>query len=251
MILKTGLKNVIGKIKKVDFVRRVAYLFINRKYYSSKQGDLRKEFFDICGGHGLQKLIDEYKFNTVLDLGSGEGIHSEILKQNGKKVTSLDYGLSPYFRKCQDTDSCVVGDFLKVDFSKQFDCIWCSHVLEHQQNSNEFLKKIYQSLKDKGVLAITVPPLKKEIVGGHVNLYNAGLLLYQLISAGFDCSDAKVLSYGYNITVIVNKKPIKEELKLTYDTDDMLILKKFFPFHLHKFIDKKGYFNGDIEKINW
>ena len=64
-------------------------------------------------------------------------------------------------------------------------------------------------LKDKVLLAITVPPLKHSIVGGHINLYNAGILLYNLILAEFNCRDARIKQYGYNITIILEKEIIK------------------------------------------
>ena len=96
----------------------------------------------------------------------------------GKKVTTLDL--------LHDAD--VSGDFLSCDVTG-FDLVWCSHVLEHQPNPNLFLKKCFDILNDDGWLCVTVPPRKDEIVGGHLTLWNAGLLLYNLIMAGFDCSE--------------------------------------------------------------
>ena len=61
-----------------------------------------------------------------------------------------------------------------------------SHVLEHQFDPQRFLRKIYECLNPDGVLALTVPPRKDEIVGGHVSLWNGGLLLYHLVLAHLD-----------------------------------------------------------------
>ena len=72
----------------------------------------------------------------------------------------------------------------------------------------DYSEKINSILKEGGVLAITVPPLKNEIVGGHLSLWNSGILLYQLVVAGFDCREAIVKKYGYNISVIVKKNKI-------------------------------------------
>ena len=83
---------------------------------------------------------------------------------------------------------------------------------EHQVNPNLFLKKIFNDLKEGGVLAITVPPLKHEIVGGHVTLWNAGLTMYQLVLAGFNCKNISIKSYGYNISVVLKKKVFKRIL---------------------------------------
>lgn len=180
----------------------------------------------------LTKLL-EHDFHTVIDIGSGLGEHAHILKQYGKDVTTIS--LEP--------PADIIADFMQVDL-EPVDCIWASHVLEHQPNPNSFLKKCYSLLKDDGLLSVTVPPAKHSIVGGHVNLYNAGLLLYQMILSGFDCSQASVKSYGYNISVIVRKK--KADLpQLRMDNGDINRLAKFFPF------DAQEGFDGQLEEINW
>ena len=180
----------------------------------------------------LIKLLG-YEFDTVLDIGSGTGEHAFVLQKQGKKVTTIS--LEP--------PADVLGDFMDVDL-KPVDCIWASHVLEHQRNVGNFLERCFTLLNDDGILAITVPPAKHNIVGGHVTLWNAGLLLYNLILAGFDCSEAAVKSYGYNISVIVRKR--KAVLpKLRMDSGDVLALSDYFPFEVGEGFD------GQIGEVNW
>ena len=145
----------------------------------------------------LEKLLTAYRFDSVLDVGCGTGRHSRLFQQAGKQVTAIDIypGL----------EGAVQADYLRHEFAAPFDCVWVSHVLEHQLNVNQFLTKVFRDLKEGGILALTIPPLKHEIVGGHVTLWNAGLLLYNLILAGFDCSQAAIKCYGYNISVIMPK----------------------------------------------
>jgi hypothetical protein len=135
----------------------------------------------------------------------------------------------------------------------QFDGIHAAHVLEHQLNPHNFLKKIFSELKEEGWLCITVPPLKHNIVGGHVSLWNAGLILYHLVLAGFDCRKAKIKQYGYNISVIVQKISIKEKPLLVYDGSDMNFIKKYIPsFKFNGATPKTpGAFNGNIQEWNW
>lgn len=45
----------------------------------------------------MNKLLGDYEFDTVLDLGCGDGKHSKIFCENGKTVTAIDYGKSPKF----------------------------------------------------------------------------------------------------------------------------------------------------------
>lgn len=196
-------------------------------------------------GETLKKFISSFDFNTVLDIGSGEGKHSDILREEGKKVTSIDYGKSIYFKKRSENHTCVFGDYYTFEFEEKFDAIWASHVLEHQPNPNLFLKKIFNDLKEGGVLAITIPPLKHEIVGGHLTLWNAGLLMYQLVLAGFNCKDISIKSYGYNISIILRKKSISRFPELSFDSGDILKLNQFFPEGTTE------PFNGNIKELNW
>ena len=193
----------------------------------------------------LEYFIKNYQFDSVLDIGSGEGKHSDVFRLQDKDVTSIDFGNSIYFTKRAENHTCITADYYSYNFKQPFDAIWASHVLEHQPNPNLFLTKIFKDLKEDGVLAITVPPLKHDIVGGHVTLWNAGLILYQLVMAGFNCKEVSIKSYGYNISVILKKRSILKYPELSYDSGDILKMKDFFP-------DGFGEpFNGDIKILNW
>ena len=227
------------------------FMIFPRSFSNPYLKPLRDEFLVLVeistAGQGLQKLIDDFDFSTVLDIGAGEGLHSQILTNNGKKVTSIDYGRSVYYKKNQNPEAIdyYCGDFNDFPEDNVFDCAWCSHVLEHQLNPNLFLRKVGRLIKDDGVIAITVPPVKHEIVGGHYTLWNAGILLYNLVMSGLDCSNASILKYGYNISVIIKKKNIELPINLSFDSGDLELLSDFFP----PFV-KQG-FNGDISEYNW
>lgn len=205
----------------------------------------------------LQKLITDYNFETVLDVGAGAMHHSEVFAIHGKKVTAVDYGVSVYYKQHVTKEGITIdkifGDFNTLDFDDTYDCVWASHVLEHQVNPDAFLKKIVSLVKEGGVVAITVPPFKHEIVGGHVSLWNAGLLLYRLVLAGINCSDAAVLAYGYNISVIVKKKSIPAgELDVEFDCGDIRRIRKYLPGNLSfNSSDLDDPFNGNISRLNW
>jgi SAM-dependent methyltransferase len=174
-------------------------------------------------------LAGDYAFATVLDVGSGPGEHAAVFRAAGKTVTT--------------TDLATDGDYLALNFAPH-DLVWCSHVLEHQPNAGLFLAKLIRDCRDGGILAITVPPLKHEIVGGHVSLWNAGLLLYRLALTGLDCRDARVKTYGYNISVIVrnHRLPLPP---LRWDSGDITALSG----HLPPFAAEGFY--GAIEEFNW
>lgn len=189
----------------------------------------------MLGDTAFSRLCQE-EFSTVLDIGCGVGTHSELFKSLNKTVTSIDLsGRYP---------SAINKNYIDYHFDQQFDCVWCCHVLEHQHNVQAFLQKIHKELKETGLLAITVPPLKHEIVGGHVSLWNAGLLVYNLVLAGFDCSDVKIKTIDYNVSVILNKKSIVlPELK--HDRGDIETLKPYLPEFFYHGVD------GQIDEYNW
>ena len=191
----------------------------------------------IAGEEAIKQVL-KLDFKTLLDIGSGDGWHADKFRAAGKNVTELD--LNP---RRPGVINMRYEDF-NSDRLMNFDCLWCCHCLEHQLNVNYFLTKMHRDLKHNGLLAITVPPLKHEIVGGHLTVWNGGLLLYNLILARFDCSRAMVLRSGYNIMVIVRRNEITLP-PLVYDASDITRLASYFPPGL-----KEG-FNGDIRELNW
>lgn len=104
----------------------------------------------------------------------------------------------------------LVGDYMETPHGC-FDHIWCSHCLEHQRNPGAFLDDMFADLKDGGVLCITVPPARSDLRGGHVTIWNEAVLVYQLLLAGFNCRNAVVWQYGYNISCMLRKDPVTLE----------------------------------------
>lgn len=192
--------------------------------------------------HAMQFVLDKYPFESVLDIGSGEGLHAEVFRKHGKRVVTLDS--NTHWGKPD-----ILADFTEGSHEIMnhgpFDLWWCSHVLEHQCNPGVFLDVLFNRMHENDILAITVPPAKHEIVGGHVTIWNAGLLLYNLILARFDCSKAHVKQHEYNISVVMRKKSIDKLPDLVMDSGDIEKLAPYFPMPV-----KQG-FNGLIKEVNW
>lgn len=186
----------------------------------------------------LTLLLEQYAFETVLDVGCGDGSHARHFAAHGKRVTTISF--EPYGGYRPD----FVGDFMDFPIGERFDVVWCSHALEHQANVRGFLERLIHCVKPGGILAITVPPARPYIVGGHLTVWNTGLLLYNLITAGIDCREARVKVYGYNISLIVPAHRI-ELPKLRHDDGDIERLAPFFPMPV-----EQG-FDGRIEDIGW
>jgi SAM-dependent methyltransferase len=229
-LFKSGERNVFRELCKVVKKRiEGGYIVpdidgpIGRKFMSYVGKGLVEERFShlSLGGGALQTLLSEYDFDNVLDVGCGAGLHAKLLKEEGKEVILNDYGKSIYYDEISSEHEVIVGDFLTVDFEREFDCVWASHVLEHQRDVGAFLRKAHSVLKRDGLIAVSVPPLKNELVGGHLTLWTPGHLLYNLAINGFDCSTATVLVYGYNISVIARKtdRPLPDDI--AFDNGDV------------------------------
>ena len=191
------------------------------------------------------QLMKADNLTDVLDIGCGiQQTHVTYMRKRGLEAKGIDVLPGPYFD----------GNYNTYNFNLRFEGIHAAHVLEHQLNTHNFLCKVFDDLIEGGYLCITVPPLKHRIVGGHVSLWNAGLILYHLVLAGFNCQEAKIKEYGYNISVIVKKKSIREgATQLVYDSPDMVHIHKYIPpFKFTGATPKTpGAFNGDIKEYNW
>ena len=128
------------------------------------------------------------KYFSCLDIGSGNGVQSQIMKASGLDVQSLD-------KYSEMADYQV--DFCNHDFKRAFDIVYCSHVIEHQRNVGFFLDKIFDILSDDGVLIIIAPKHGAEtIIEGHLNCFFSSYFIQHLIHAGFDLKNGKYLSCG-------------------------------------------------------
>jgi SAM-dependent methyltransferase len=192
--------------------------------------------------HCILRLISNYKFTSVLDIGSGEGEHKRFFQFFGKEVFSVD------ILKTAD----YIGDFLEVEFDRKFDVVWCSHVLEHQRNTGLFLDRIFDVMKENGILAITVPTHPRErLISGHLSSWSIPLLCYNLIMAGFNCNRAEILS-TYELSLIVQKElAAHNELRRNsaHGADagvEFSDIAQYFPFPVQQGVELKG-----TGQINW
>ena len=172
-----------------------------------------KEYSITWGGLALiEFLVSERnnigkKFKTSLDIGSGEGVHTEIMQHSGLKVTGVD----KYSEKADYN-----MDFMSWSKARQmdFDVVFCSHVIEHQRNVGKFLDRIYDVLSDDGVLIISAPSEDHNLIEGHLNSFNIPLFLQQMIHAGFDCKRGKFLSAMENSFIVSKAKDYKLDERL-------------------------------------
>jgi SAM-dependent methyltransferase len=180
--------------------------------------------------NAFKTLLASYPFTTVLDVGAGELVHTREFSRYGKQVTAVDHQRPPAVPDAVEFVQADLSDPQCPVWARKFDCVWCSHVLEHQRNAGWLLDRMLGCLEEGGILAITVPPLKHQVVGGHLSVWNLGLLCYNLIMAGLDLRGAMTFSHGYNLSIITRKKLVDLSGRgLRYDRGDIEKLAEFFP----------------------
>jgi SAM-dependent methyltransferase len=189
------------------------------------------------GGQALVRFIASLSTrDRVLDVGSGEGEHARRMRAAGLEVTTLDIAGDPDVRAA----------YLDHRFEDgTWDGLWSSHVLEHQQDAGAFLRKCRREVKVGGVVGITVPPMKPNLVGGHLTLWTEGLLAYNMVLAGFDLSKARVGVYDYDISILTRNAPATLPTNLAHDHGDLERLTHLFPTHVRQNMD------GRFGNIRW
>jgi len=164
----------------------------------------------------------------VLDVGCGKGEHVKTFLGEGCKVAGLDVTEAPLEHEFYDH---IKSTYENVDMGgRQFDMIWCCHTLEHIPNVQHFLITLWNWLADDGYLAITVPTDRQgRIHIGHATLWTPALLIYNLITAGWDCREAKWYTEYRSIGLIVQKTELVDNRGHTGMPDEVYWLNKYTP----------------------
>ncbi|MBI2970716.1 MAG: sulfotransferase [Gammaproteobacteria bacterium] len=220
-------------------LRSVSRLFGSARTLTRRLRGARPEIGPVPGGAPavagrdeiLRYLLREYRFEDVLDIGCGTGGGRSVLVTSGKRVSGLDthpagdvavlegYGAFTY----------VQCDFRKFEDERRFDAVVCSHVIEHMPDTEAFLRQALSFLKPSGIFCIIWPPPKPTIVGGHVHVFNMGLMLYNLVRLGVDCRGVDMLRCGYSLAVVGRLRWF-ESPPLKNDAGDIESLSPWFPF---------------------
>lgn len=94
----------------------------------------------------------------VLDVGGGEGGFLEALKAElGCETHLAEFSPAACFRAKERVDRVWPGDFLAVQFDRQFDCISFLDVLEHTIQPELWLDKAKNLLAPDGTVVASIP----------------------------------------------------------------------------------------------
>jgi len=143
-------------------MKKIDQITLWKKYYSSDQENLYKNFFirllfDL--GHKYIAKRGKDINGKILDVGSGMGYHLKFEKLSEKRIyicldndkTMLDRIDVPNVRK-------IVGTCGKIPLkNKSVDLIIASHILEHLPRLRSDLKELKRVLKKNGKFIVVLP----------------------------------------------------------------------------------------------
>lgn len=133
----------------------------------------------------------------ILEIGCGTGYQMPVLKKWGK-AEGLDINPEAVKIAASNGLDVRVKDIENHDIgSNNFDAIGLFDVLEHIKHDNDVIKKIHSSLKNNGLLFLTVPAYNfmfsdHDRAMDHFRRYNKKKLIYLLQESGF-----QIITSGY------------------------------------------------------
>ena len=150
----------------------------------------------------LLSLFSKYLKGNILEVGSGIGNFSNLLKAYGN-MTAIDVGKNYLDKYKMKGINFGFGDIEsgKYFFKKiQFNSIVCLNVIEHIKNDKEAFRNIYKLLKKEGVAIILVPAhmmlfseYDKRL--GHFRRYNNSDLSTEVKDMGFKIIESRYINW--------------------------------------------------------
>ena len=111
----------------------------------------------------LERLVSLTK-GKLLDVGCGNGDMLKVAKELGWDVTGLEIDSNAVKAAREEGLYVIEGNYSILDqFDGSFDCIVCSHVLEHVHHPLVLLELITKALKSKGTLFLSLPNAKSHV----------------------------------------------------------------------------------------
>lgn len=190
----------------------------------------------------LRVASDLKRFDSLIDVGSGGDNHKRFFQKFCDNVYTNDFDETLEGQN-------YPGDFMQIEFDRKFQVVYASNVLEHSRNVGLFIEKLFAICEDDGWVSIMVPrPHLNRLLSGHITTWTTSTLIYNIVMCGFDCSNAKVCNGVYEKSVLVQKRPIKNDPDFVYRSgvvDDVGKLAKFFPWP----VSHKG--AGILPSVHW
>ena len=151
-------KNINTPQSYEEYMKKWTELYEHANYDRGLTG-----FFLKKSHHWAEKAFNKkMKFDKVLEVGSGSGVHLEYVKHgfNEYYVTDLSEAfIKQAKQKCSDSRVFhKIEDASKLSFkSNSFDRLIAAHILEHMPDPHDVILEWTRVLKPGGILTIVLP----------------------------------------------------------------------------------------------
>jgi len=170
-----------------------------------------EEFRVMVKSHGLLG-------KKVIEVGCGRGDMLGVLNDAGMQAVGLEYSsdLVDYARHHgRNVIQGYLGE-LGIEYDQTYDAFVSMNYLEHQPDTNGFLKALNKIMKDGAVGYVTVPNVNYllrtnslyEFVADHLVYFTAATLKRAFEINGFDVIDSRLINNENDVAVIVKKRNV-------------------------------------------
>lgn len=173
-----------------------------------------------------ERLINQYnmKDKKVIEIGCSTGEYVDMLKEYGMEAYGLEHSMrtceSAHKRGTQVINGYVTDENYVINPGTLFDGFVCYNFLEHQPQPLQFLKGIYNNLKEDGIGVITVPDFGYmlehsgiyEVIRDHLAYYTKKSFYMILSMAGFEVDTMEIINND-TIRAFVRKRQISSMQK--------------------------------------
>lgn len=121
---------------------------------------------------------------TILDVGCGDGTLARAIRSEWPaKISGITHSAEEAAQAKSTMEAVLVADLNGFDGGSlgQFDCVICSHVLEHLVDPWQLLRTLRPHLKAGGTLIVALPNLlfwrnRLAMIAGHFRYTDGGLM---------------------------------------------------------------------------
>ncbi len=145
-----------------------------------------EKIYSNTGNREVLKRVPDSAIH-ILDVGCGAGVLAGLLKERGKVVDGITISeeeRSVAAQNYRDVFLYNLENGLPAEVQlRKYDCIICSHVLEHIVYPTQLLQQVFASLHNGGVLIIALPNVmhyksRIELIKGNFPYQEAGIWDY-------------------------------------------------------------------------
>jgi len=166
------ISNITSKEKQFSFGHQISYEW---------KHDAKHLCISLSRYKFVSKMFEGY--DSVLEIGAGDGFKSRIVSQSVKNLTLLDHTniyKQNYNITSEKKGEYIIHNFLEKTLNKKYQGIYALDVIEHidKKNENKFITNILHSLKKRGTLILGCPSIESQKYAskisklGHVNCKN-------------------------------------------------------------------------------